>query len=106
MTKRLESWERSLVRSSVMPSLKYSCLGSSLRFTNGSTTIEGLSGKGRGWELGGRDWGLGAGNERYWTATMTPTRSPSPRRIRFRTGGKRGGADGEGRRRGSADKGS
>jgi len=31
--------------SSVIPSLKNSCLGSSLMFTKGSTAMEGLSGK-------------------------------------------------------------
>jgi len=29
--------------SSVMPSLKYSCSGSSLKFANGNTAIDGLS---------------------------------------------------------------
>src|SRR5712692_1416813 len=33
------------MRSSVMPSLKYSCCGSSLRFANGSTAMDGLSGR-------------------------------------------------------------
>src|SRR5215831_3959886 len=46
MTNRLEIFERAEVRSSVSPSLKYSCLGSSLMLTNGSTTMEGLSGNG------------------------------------------------------------
>jgi hypothetical protein len=36
------------VMSSVIPSLKYSCLGSSLMLVNGITTIEGLSGSGNG----------------------------------------------------------
>src|SRR2546425_12831539 len=44
MTNKLESLERSPVSTSVRPSLKYSCSGSLLRFTNGSTTMEGLSG--------------------------------------------------------------
>src|SRR5262245_41904048 len=67
MTNRLEILDRSLVNTSVRPSLKYSCLGSSLMFTNGRTTMEGLSGKGSAGdcasgvcvievgEIGGRD---------------------------------------------------
>src|SRR5215469_10086339 len=35
-----ESRDRSVVRSSVMPSAKYCCLGSSLRLANGSTAID------------------------------------------------------------------
>src|SRR2546422_6603905 len=44
MTKRLEILERSLVRTSVRPSLKYSCSGSLLMFLKGRMTMEGLSG--------------------------------------------------------------
>src|SRR5262245_14707245 len=46
MTSKPESLERSVTRSSVMPSLKYSCSTSPLRLTKGSTMIEGLSGSG------------------------------------------------------------
>src|SRR5689334_8108767 len=46
MTKRLEMRERSPVNTSVRPSLKYSCFGSSLMLTKGKTTREGLSGNG------------------------------------------------------------
>jgi hypothetical protein len=46
MTKRSGSLERAVVRSSVIPSLKYSCLGSSLMLAKGNTAIEGLSGNG------------------------------------------------------------
>src|SRR5215469_2694901 len=35
-----ESRDRSVVKSSVMPSAKYCCLGSSLRLVNGSTAID------------------------------------------------------------------
>ena len=40
-------WKRdsSVMMSSVMPSVKYSCSGSPLMFWNGSTAIDGLSGK-------------------------------------------------------------
>ena len=38
------SLERSVMRSSVIPSLKYSCSGSPLMLTNGSTAMDGLSG--------------------------------------------------------------
>src|SRR5215472_11741886 len=40
MTKLPEIRERSVVRSSLMPSAKYSWSGSLLRFVNGSTTID------------------------------------------------------------------
>ena len=43
VTDKAESWDRSVIRSSVKPSLKYSCSGSRLRLSNGSTAIEGLS---------------------------------------------------------------
>src|SRR5215510_6361616 len=45
ITKRPESLERSVMRSSVIPSLKYSCSGSLLILVKGSTTIDGCSGK-------------------------------------------------------------
>ena len=44
MTNNPESFERSVMRSSVIPSLKYSCSGSPLMLTKGSTAMEGLSG--------------------------------------------------------------
>src|SRR5260370_21281695 len=44
MTNRLGILERAVVKSSVMPSLKYSCSRSPLMFVKGSTAIEGLSG--------------------------------------------------------------
>ena len=46
MTKKAEIFERSVMIFSVIPSLKYSCFGSSLMFTKGSTAMDGLSGKG------------------------------------------------------------
>jgi hypothetical protein len=45
MTKREEVPERAVVRSSVIPSAKYSCSGSPLMFAKGNTTIEGRSGR-------------------------------------------------------------
>src|SRR5262249_58499339 len=54
MTNSPESLERSVMMSSVMPSLKYSCSASPLIFTKGSTAIEGVSGTvSAGWESGG-----------------------------------------------------
>jgi hypothetical protein len=47
MTKRPEIFERAVIRSSVIPSTKYSWSGSSLMLSNGSTAIEGLSGSGK-----------------------------------------------------------
>ena len=46
MTNSPETFERPVIRSSVTPSLKYSCAGSRLRFENGSTASDGLSGNG------------------------------------------------------------
>ena len=43
MTDRPEIFERSVMRSSVMPSEKYSCSGSPLMLVKGSTTIDGRS---------------------------------------------------------------
>ena len=51
ITKRRDRRERS----PVSPSLKYSCVGSLLIFTKGSTTSEGFSGKGN---AAGVTWGL------------------------------------------------
>src|SRR5262245_2033087 len=87
MTKRLVILERSPVRTSVRPSLKYSCSGSLLMLTKGNTTIEGLSGNGsatgaasvlsaESWALSGgevlgvRGWVLGGERERYQTTMI------------------------------------
>src|SRR5262245_50801109 len=43
MTNRPESLESSVMRSSVMPSAKYSCFGSSLMLAKGNTAMEGRS---------------------------------------------------------------
>src|SRR5438445_10663505 len=45
MTNSPETFERPVIRSSVTPSLKYSCDGSWLRFVNGKTATDGLSGR-------------------------------------------------------------
>ena len=47
MTNSPDTFERSVMMSSVMPSLKYSWSGSLLMLTNGSTAIDGLSGDGK-----------------------------------------------------------
>ena len=39
--------DKAVIRSSVNPSLKYSCSGSPLMLVNGSTAMEGFSGNGR-----------------------------------------------------------
>jgi hypothetical protein len=43
MTKNQRSFARAMMRSSLMPSEKYSCSVSPLRFVNGSTAIAGRS---------------------------------------------------------------
>ena len=43
MTNSVRKRDSSVMMSSVMPSLKYRCSGSSLRLRNGSTAIEGLA---------------------------------------------------------------
>ncbi len=48
ITQRLDSCERSVMMSSEIPSPKYSCSESLLILVNGSTAMEGLSGKGSG----------------------------------------------------------
>ena len=45
MTNRAETFDRSVMRSSEMPSLKYSCSASPLMLANGITAIDGLSGR-------------------------------------------------------------
>src|SRR5262245_1274291 len=46
ITNRPETFDSSVMSSSVMPSAKYSCFGSSLMLVKGSTAIDGLSGSG------------------------------------------------------------
>src|SRR5207237_1165785 len=53
MTNNPETFERPVMRSSVTPSLKYSCAGSWLRFAKGSTATDGLSGSGSPADSGG-----------------------------------------------------
>src|SRR5581483_8833130 len=87
MTNRLKIRERAFVSSAVMPSLKYSCLGSSLRLTKGNTTIEGLSGNGSGCGgtvLRAESCVLREGRESYCTAMMRPRRSASPPSTKLR----------------------
>ena len=47
MTNKAEILERSVIRSSVMPSAKCSCRASLDMLANGKTAIEGLSGRGK-----------------------------------------------------------
>jgi len=44
ITKNQRSFDSAVIRSSLMPSEKYSCSGSSLMLVKGSTAITGLSG--------------------------------------------------------------
>src|SRR6202158_1841879 len=44
MTKSPETLDRSVIRSSVMPSAKYACAASPLMLSNGRTAIEGFPG--------------------------------------------------------------
>jgi hypothetical protein len=46
ITNKPETLERSVIRSSVMPSVKNSCSASPLMFWNDSTAMDGLSGNG------------------------------------------------------------
>src|SRR5712691_9311022 len=93
MTNNPESLDRSVMRSSVIPSLKYSCSGSPLMLVKGNTAIEGLLGKGRpGLCAGGIDAELRGGlSETCCTsrivATMTarPAIEKVPRRTYFLT---------------------
>src|SRR5712691_4694596 len=92
MTNRSGSLERAVVKSSVMPSLKYSCLGSSLMLEKGNTAIEGLSGNGRaGGCAGGMEAdGVGGRKERCCTnmtvaaIIASPAIEKAPRRTYFR----------------------
>ena len=43
MTNRAETFDRSVIMSSVMPSEKYSCSGSPEMLSKGSTAIDGFS---------------------------------------------------------------
>jgi hypothetical protein len=55
------SRDRSVVKSSVMPSAKYCCSRSSLRLAKGKTTIEKRGVATAGWEFGGAAGPLDAG---------------------------------------------
>src|SRR5579864_7889590 len=91
MTKRFGSLEREVIRSSVMPSLKYSWSRSPLMLVKGNTAIEGLSGNGRaGSCAGGMDAdGVGGRKERCSTNMMvaaiiaSPAIEKMPRRTYF-----------------------
>src|SRR5712692_5559790 len=80
MTNRFGILESAVVRSSVMPSLKYSCCGSPLMLVKGRTAIEGTLGSGgAGFCAGGIDAVVvGGRSERCCTNTITATMSASP----------------------------
>src|SRR5712692_4122953 len=92
MTKRSGSLESAVVRSSVMPSLKYSCSRSPLMLVKGSTAIEGMLGKARagGCDGGMEADGVGGRKERCCTNMMvaaiiaSPAIEKMPRRTYFR----------------------
>src|SRR5215510_707172 len=89
MTKRLEILERSPVRVSVRPSLKYSWSGSLLMLTKGRTTIEGLSGKdsaGCTGVLRAESGGLNGKREKYRTVPTIAAKSMSPTTSHGRAG--------------------
>src|SRR6266403_2006111 len=72
--------DRSVTRSSVIPSLKYSCCGSPLRLVNGITAIDGMLGSGNaGFSDGGIDAeDRGGFSDRYCTSTTVATKMASP----------------------------
>src|SRR5216683_4819073 len=80
MTNKSGSLERDVMRSSVMPSLKYSCSRSSLMLVKGNTAIEGLPGNGRaGFCAGGLDLETNGGtNDRCGASKTAATNSASP----------------------------
>src|SRR5260370_40490169 len=81
MTNRTGSLERAVIRSSVMPSLKYSCARSPLMLLNRSTAIEGLSGNDRAgdWVAGVDAVAVGGSRETCWLCPITaPTESIPP----------------------------
>src|SRR6266852_9050147 len=80
MTKRSGSLEREVIKSSVMPSLKYSWSRSPLMLVKGNTAIEGLSGKRRaGGCAGGMDAdGVGGRKERCCTNMMVAAMIANP----------------------------
>ena len=76
MTNSPVSLESSVMRSSVIPSLKYSCSGSLLMLRKGSTAIERLSGS----RAGACTSRITCDRENRWE-TSCQTRSPPPRRT-------------------------
>src|SRR5712692_2696184 len=95
MTKRPGSLERAVIRSSVMPSLKYSCSRSPLMLVNGNTAIEGLSGNDRAgdWVVGIDAVVVGGRSESCWISTITATTNAIPpidHRIPLRRSFRRG----------------
>ena len=78
MTNRLEILDRSVMMSSVIPSLKYSCSGSLLILVKGKTAIEGLSGAGKAGASAADSVSEGEdswGEKVLKTSTLVPTTS-------------------------------
>src|SRR5210317_693651 len=74
MTKRDEILDRPVIICSVIPSLKYSCSGSPLRLLNGSTAMEGLSGRGNAiFSTEATSVGAGEGRKDFQIATPPAT---------------------------------
>src|SRR5713226_2315087 len=80
MTNKPGNLEREVIRSSVMPSLKYSCCGSPLMLVKGRTAIDGTLGSGKaGCWVGGIDAVVvGGRRERYCTNMMVAAIIASP----------------------------
>src|SRR5512136_2416784 len=86
MTNSLGTLERAVMISSVIPSQRNSCFGSSLMFTNGSTATEGTSGKGKAiFSLEAGSMG-GGRNNKFQTITPMSTMRPAtaPAKIGLR----------------------
>ncbi len=66
------------MRSSVMPSLKYSCSRSPLMLVSGNTAIEGLSGNGRAGLCAGGIDAVGGRGEKCRVSTTNAALSASP----------------------------
>ena len=88
ITARFDSCDRSVMMSSEIPSLKYSCSGSPLMFSNGSTAMDGLSGSGKAMRSTDAGSSRGAHGSNHHasapsattaTAARTLTATPRPR---------------------------
>src|SRR5215469_11145103 len=80
MTNSARKRDNSMMMSSVMPSEKYSCAGSSLRLANGSTAIDGLLGRASESAASGADCMIVAGCALANMQSMEQTGDPMVRR--------------------------